>query len=54
MQSGYVFQDIEPPKSNSILRKGIKILGTEAQREVLKRYITPHENSGKEGVHRKA
>ena len=28
---------------------GPKILGTEAQRAILNRHITPHENSGKEG-----
>ena len=29
--------------------EGCKILRTEAQRAILKRFITPHENSGKKG-----
>ena len=46
-QSDCVFQDIEPRKSHSILRKEHNILGTKAQLAILKGYITPHENPGK-------
>ena len=42
-----VFQDVEPPKSKSILQKGTTFLGPKAQRASLKKYITPHEHSGK-------
>ena len=48
-QSGCVFQDIGPRKSNSILRKEHNILGTKAQHAILEGYITPHENSGMKG-----
>ena len=42
-------QDVKPPKSNSILLKNTKFLGTKAQRAFLKRCRAPHENSGKKG-----
>ena len=42
-QPGCVFQEKEPPKSKSILRKSNKILGTEAQGARLKRYLTPRK-----------
>ena len=48
-QSGCVFQDTEPPKFNSFFTEGHKILGTGAQRAILKGYITPRENSVKKG-----
>ena len=48
-QSDYVFQDIEPRKSNSILRKSTTFLGSRTRVQFSKRCITPHENSGKNG-----
>ena len=51
--SGCVFQDIERLTSNSFLRKGT-ILGTKAQRAILKGVDYATWKFGKEKVHRKA
>ena len=44
-----VSQDAEPPKSKSIFTERHKILGTEAQRAILKRFITPRKNRERKG-----
>ena len=48
-QMGCVFQDLDSPKSKLFFSEGPKIIGTEAQRALLKRYITPRKNSGNKG-----
>ena len=48
-----VFQEIEPLKSNSILRKDTQSLGAQCSVQFSKRYITSNENSGKERIRRK-
>ena len=48
-QVGCVCQDIDPVEVQFDFPEGHRILGTKAQRAILRRCITPHENSGKKG-----
>ena len=48
-QVGCAFQDIDPPKYKSMFSEERNILGTEAQRALLKRCLTPRKNKGKKG-----
>ena len=46
-QLGCVLQDVEPPKSDSILRRGTNFLGPKRSVQFSKRYFASRENSGK-------
>ena len=52
-QLGCLSEDIEPPKSKSILEKGTKSLGSKRSVRFSKDTLHPVKKCGKERVHRK-